>query len=418
MRDIGIIGAGQAGLQLGFMLLQKGYGVTVYSDRTAEQIFNARLTSTAAQFGRASSYERELGIDFLDPKGHVLAGGDLDVCPAPGQRALSVRGRISTPGFSQDGRAKYARWLSEFERRGGGVVVKPVDPEALEAIATKHELVLVSTGRNSFPQLFERDSERSPHIKPQRNLAAMIVEGMEPIHETAFPALKFILTPGHGEYFSMPFHDRLRGPLHCLLFEAVPGGAMDRFRGATDRHALMERARGIVRDYSPWIADRLKHTRVVDESSWLTGGFTPTVRKPVGTLPSGRPVMGLGDAVVLNDPVAGQGLNCAAKMAHHVGEAIVERGAKPFTAGWMRDTFEQFWHSDAQYITAFSNMLLEPPPPHVQQLLGAATEVPAVGDMFFGNFAEPQNFWPWIMSPAATEAHVQRMSGAAPKTQA
>jgi 2-polyprenyl-6-methoxyphenol hydroxylase-like FAD-dependent oxidoreductase len=128
--------------------------------------------------------------------------------------------------------------------------------------------------------------------------------------------------------------------------------------------------------------------------------------------------MGLGDAVVLNDPVAGQGLNCAAKMAHHVGEAIVKHGAEPFTADWMRGTFEQFWHSDAQYITAFSNMLLEPPPPHVQQLLGAATGVPAVADMFFGNFAEPQDFWPWITSPAATEAHVQRLSGAAPHPQA
>jgi NADPH-dependent glutamate synthase beta subunit-like oxidoreductase len=46
MRNIGIIGAGQAGLQLGFMLLAKGYSVTVYSDRSAEQIFNARLSAT------------------------------------------------------------------------------------------------------------------------------------------------------------------------------------------------------------------------------------------------------------------------------------------------------------------------------------------------------------------------------------
>jgi hypothetical protein len=41
-------------LQLGFMLLEKAYSVTVYSDRSAEQVFNARLASTAAQFGRAS----------------------------------------------------------------------------------------------------------------------------------------------------------------------------------------------------------------------------------------------------------------------------------------------------------------------------------------------------------------------------
>jgi 2-polyprenyl-6-methoxyphenol hydroxylase-like FAD-dependent oxidoreductase len=412
MRNVGIIGAGQAGLQLGFMLLEKAYSVTVYSDRTSEQLFNARLTSTAAQFGRASAYERELGIDFLDPEGHVLAGVDLDVCPAPGQRALSVRGRLSTPGFAMDGRAKYARWLSEFERRGGNVVVGPVDAQALEAIASRHELVLVSSGRNSFTQLFERDHGRSTHATPQRNLAAMIVEGMPPLYESSFPALKFTLTPGHGEYFCMPFHDRIRGPLHSLLFEAIPGGPMDRFTGVADGRDAMERACGIVRDYSPWIAERMKNARVVDESSWLAGAFTPTVRKPVGTLPSGRQVMGLGDAVILNDPIAGQGLNCAAKMAHHVGEAILAHGGEPFTAGWMRETFERFWHSDGQYITMFSNMLLEPPAPHVQQLLGAATEVPAVAEMFFSNFTEPQDFWPWILSPAETEAQVLRASGA------
>jgi 2-polyprenyl-6-methoxyphenol hydroxylase-like FAD-dependent oxidoreductase len=412
MRDVGIIGAGQAGLQLGFMLLEKAYSVTVYSDRSAEQVFNARLASTAAQFGRASGYERALGLDFLDPKDHVLAGADLDVCPAPGQRALSVRGRMSTPGFAMDGRAKYARWLAEFERRGGRVVVGAVDAgAALEEIAAKHELVLVSSGRNSFTRLFERDAGRSAHAKPQRNLTAMIVGGLEPLYDSSFPALKFVLTPGHGEYFSMPYHDRIRGPLHALLFEAIPGGPMDRFAGVTDGPELMERARALVRDYSPWIEDRMRHAYVVDESSWLSGSFTPTVRKPVATLPSGRQVMGLGDTVILNDPIAGQGLNCAAKMAHHVGKAILAHGREAFTAGWMRETFERFWHSEGQYITMFTNMLLEPPAPHVQQLLGAATEVPAVADMFFSNFAEPQDFWPWIMSPADTEAQVRRVSG-------
>jgi 2-polyprenyl-6-methoxyphenol hydroxylase-like FAD-dependent oxidoreductase len=410
MRNIGIIGAGQAGLQLGFMLLAKDYAVTVYSDRSAEQIFNARLSATAAQFGRPSSYERELGIDFWNPGGHVLAGGDLDVCPAPGQRAISVRGRISTPGFAVDGRVKYARWLAEFGRRGGTVVIGDVDLAALETIASKHELVLVSTGRNSFTQLFERDPGRSPHSAPQRHLAAMIVEGMQALCESPFSAIKFVLTPGHGEYFSMPYHDRIRGPLHCLLFEAIPGGDMDRFAGVSDRRDLMDRARRIVQDYSPWIAERLKDARVVDESSWLTGGFTPTVRKPVGTLPSGVQVMGLGDAVILNDPVAGQGLNCAAKMAHHVGAAILTHAREPFTGQWMHETFEGFWHSDAQYITAFTNMLLQPPPPHVEQLLGAASQLPAVANMFFDNFAEPQDFWPWVMSPDGTASKIHQLS--------
>lgn len=413
MRNIGIIGAGQAGLQLGFTLLAKGYSVTVYSDRTPEQIFNGKLTATPYLFGRAYEYERELGLDFWDPRGHFSQGGDLDVCSAPGQRALNVQGRILSPGIALDLRVKYARWLAEFERRGGTVVIDDMDEEELDALAPQHELVLVSTGRNSFTHLFERDLERSPHTRPARHLTAMILRGMKPLNDSPFPALKFILTPGHGEYFSMPYYDRIRGPLYCILIEAIPGQGMDRFWGITNTREVMARARDLIRDYSPWLAERVKDAAIVDESSWLTGAVTPTVRKPVGTLPSGRQVMGLGDAIILNDPIAGQGLNCAAKMAHHVAEAILAHGAEPFSGDWMRQTFESFWQHEGQYITAFTNMLLQPPPPHVQQLLGAASQVPALADTFFDNFGAPQRFFPWITSPEETQALVQRTSATA-----
>lgn len=57
MRNVGIVGAGQVGLQRGFMLLAGDYCVTLYPDRTLDQIFTAKLATTAAQFGRASMYE-------------------------------------------------------------------------------------------------------------------------------------------------------------------------------------------------------------------------------------------------------------------------------------------------------------------------------------------------------------------------
>ena len=77
-RNIGIIGAGQAGLLLGFELLAKGYAVTIYSDRTAEQIFNSRLTATTYLFGRCHGYEKALGINFWDGQGEYAAGGARD----------------------------------------------------------------------------------------------------------------------------------------------------------------------------------------------------------------------------------------------------------------------------------------------------------------------------------------------------
>ena len=46
MRKIAIIGGGQSGLQLALGLQQNNYDVTVVSNRTPEQVFNGRVTSS------------------------------------------------------------------------------------------------------------------------------------------------------------------------------------------------------------------------------------------------------------------------------------------------------------------------------------------------------------------------------------
>ena len=51
MRNIAIIGSGQAGLLAAHGLINAGYRVTLYSDRTADQWLNeSRPTGTAARF--------------------------------------------------------------------------------------------------------------------------------------------------------------------------------------------------------------------------------------------------------------------------------------------------------------------------------------------------------------------------------
>jgi len=47
----------------------------------------------------------------------------------------------------------------------------------------------------------------------------------------------------------------------------------------------------------------------------MAGCLTPCVRQTVLKLPSGQKVFGIADAIVLNDLIAGQGSNCAAKCA-------------------------------------------------------------------------------------------------------
>jgi hypothetical protein len=59
------------------------------------------------------------------------------------------------------------------------------------------------------------------------------------------------------------------------------------------------------------------------------------VRRPVARLPSGAPVLGMADAVVLNDPITGQGSNNAAKRAELYLAGILEHGDDPFSAEWV-----------------------------------------------------------------------------------
>lgn len=60
MRTITIVGAGQAGLQLGIGLLKKGYSVKIISNRTGEEIAKGKVLSSQSMYDMALSHEREL----------------------------------------------------------------------------------------------------------------------------------------------------------------------------------------------------------------------------------------------------------------------------------------------------------------------------------------------------------------------
>jgi hypothetical protein len=133
----------------------------------------------------------------------------------------------------------------------------------------------------------------------------------------------------------------------------------------------------------------------------LAGRFAPTVRKPVCKLPSGRLAFGMADVVVLNDPITGQGSNTASKAARVYMDSILERGSKPFDASWMQQTFNTFWNY-AQWVVTWTNSLLTPPPSHILQLMGAASQIPALARRISNGFNNPPDYHPWWFDP--TEA--------------
>jgi hypothetical protein len=76
-----------------------------------------------------------------------------------------------------DQRTKNARWLDEFERRGGLLTVRAVTLEDLDAIQAKNDLTFVAAGKGAINALFARDESRSEHTQLPRKLAAVLMRG-------------------------------------------------------------------------------------------------------------------------------------------------------------------------------------------------------------------------------------------------
>jgi hypothetical protein len=410
MAKITIIGGGQSGLQLGIGLLQNGYDVTVVSDRTLEQIRDGRVASSQCMFATALDNERALGIDFWDDTCPPVEGIALAVPhpEIPGAKAIDWGARLDRVAQSVDQRVKFPRWMEHFAASGGELVFHEASVDDLERYAGDSDLVVVAAGKGAIAQFFERDAERSQFDQPMRALALTYVTGMTPRPE--FSAVCFNIIPGVGEYFVFPALTT-SGDCEIMVFEGVPGGPMDCWADVTTPAEHLAKSKWILETFMPWEAERCGAIELTDDLGILSGRFPPTVRKPVGLLPSGHPVLGMADAVLLNDPITGQGSNNASKGAAIYLQSILERGEGPFDAIWMQETFERLW-SYAEKVVGWTNALLLPPPPHVLNVLGAAGQFPAVAHRFANGFDNPPEFYDWFMDPGKAEAYLAEVAAA------
>ncbi|MFF9479501.1 styrene monooxygenase/indole monooxygenase family protein [Streptomyces sp. NPDC014733] len=405
MRKITIVGAGQAGLQLGIGLIDHGYDVTVVSNRTGEQIREGRVMSSQAMFGTALAHERDLGLDFWGDACPAIAGLGVNIADGQGGRALSFDARLDATARSIDQRVKMPLWMGEFARRGGRLEIREAGIADLERYAAESDLVIVAAGKGSIAGLFERDAQRSPFAAPQRALALTYVTGMTPLpHRTG---VSFNVIPGVGEYFTMPSLTTT-GPCDIMFFEGIPGGPLDRFDGLAPEQQLAT-FQELLRTYVPWEAERCTDLALTDAGGTLAGRFAPTVRRPVATLPSGAQVLGLADVLVLNDPVTGQGSNNASKCAASYLASILDHGDRPYDAAFMELAFGRFW-DNAQSATAWTNAMLGAPPQHVLELFGAASVNPRVASRFVNGFDDPRDFFHWFMDPVAAQNYLASVS--------
>jgi flavin reductase (DIM6/NTAB) family NADH-FMN oxidoreductase RutF len=193
------------------------------------------------------------------------------------------------------------------------------------------------------------------------------------------------------------------GPCDIFVVEGVPGGPLDCWEDVRSCDQHLERLRRALADHFPQEAERVARAELADDNAVLRGRFTPVVRSPVATLPSGAQVLGMADAVVLNDPLTSQGANNATKSAATYLDAILAQEGD-FDPDWMRRTFEGFWAGWASWATAWTGSWLRPAQPHQRKVVDAAAVHPGVAARIVAGFDDARLFHPWWFDAPAADA--------------
>ncbi len=422
-RSVAIIGSGQVGLLTAHELVQLGYKVTVYSNRSAEDwLHRCSPTGSAVRFGDALEWERRLGLDYFERDAPDIQGAHVTFCPRAGNRLATLAGRFDRPAQAVDLRLQCHRWMNELEARGGSIEIADITVERLDEIAAEHELTIVAAGKGPLGRLFQRNPERSVYQSPQRNLVMLIVEGPNMGFDgIPYLPVKINLLAEHGEVFFSPYFHRDHGPAWNVLIEAKPGGALDRFTEVRTPNQALAHVKDIIRELLPWDWEWARDMEVADERGWLAGRVTPAVRAAVGRLPSGRVVTPLGDTSMSVDPVAGQGSNNGYRMARSLIQRIVAREDHDFDSQWMERSFEDFYRTTGSAANRFTNTLLEPLNRAGQELLiaqygsdGTDTRDPgrqAIADAIAQNFCDPTSMTDLFHDVRAARRFIAKATG-------
>jgi hypothetical protein len=399
--SIGIVGAGVAGLHLGLFLRQHDVPVTIYSDRTAQEIADGRIQNTVAHHNTTVQREQALGIDFWDSAdyGYVAHyhyfGGD---------QPLYFRGDFNNPSSSIDYRLYLPRLTEAYEERGGTLIVRSVEPADVDVFSREHDLMVVCSGRSGLAGMFAPRSAKSPYARPQRRLCGGHYHGIartEPI------AVSMAVSPGNGELLELPMLSR-EGPITVLLFESIPGGAQELLTDLSydeDPQLFDRTVLAIVRDHYPMTFERVDPAAfgLTGPLDLLQGGVTPIVREDYVRLETGKYALAVGDAHVVVDPIVGQGANLASYSAWRVGEAIVSDYSydERFCQRVVRSREERIIGC-----SDWVNFMLAPPAPHLLELVGAMAQHKPVCDEFTHNFNQPEKQWDILATPERTRAFI------------
>lgn len=401
MGHIGIIGAGTAGLQLALLLQRNGVDATLYAERTADDVRNGRLPNTVIHHYRTRARERALDVNHWDETGIDIDGHWHYV---PGAQPLSFPGYFEGTSLGVDYRLYQSALLEDFENRGGRVTYGAVHVDDIRSLGSRHELLVVCTGRGGFGDLFPPIAGRSPFTTPARSICAGLYTGVSHDNDKHYVTLS--LAPPHGEFIEAPMLT-FDGNVSVILFECIPGGdfevlAQTPYADGPETHtrAVLE----LVRKYNPPIYERIDPQAfgVVGPHDILQGAVTPTVRQSHARLDDGTYAIALGDAHVTIDPVCGLGANAASAAAFVLGETILE--GLPFDDEFCR-IVDQRRMPRILGSFDFTNFMLKPAP-YLFDVVGAMSVTPVIADDFTEGFTEAERQWRNMSSAGAAAAYL------------
>lgn len=288
------------------------------------------------------------------------------------------------------------RWMDYFQQCGGKIEIEDAGIATLERLSLSNDLVIVATGKGEICQIFPRNAERSTWSQPSRSVALGYVKQLRPTESG--PRLSININPGVGEMGTFPGISR-NGVCEVFTLEAVPGGPMDCWDEVRTPQEHIELCETLIRRRFPLEAERIAgRLELIDDQAVLRGRITPTVRDPIGNLPNGQFVLGLGDVLVLNDPITGQGSNNASRCAKIYLEEI-DRRASGFDREWAQGLFAKYWDS-ARWVADFTNMALNPPA-YMMEVFQSAQNSPDLGNVLANSFSDPSTLADWYFEESA-----------------
>lgn len=401
-RSVAVIGAGLAGASAALGFLNAGFNVTLYSDRDRRGLRDdVPPTGSAVYFGKSREADARIIEDLygeetlttgLSTRLHTGYGDErgevLEFDPEFGYFAQAV-----------DVRLRAADRIDRFVQRGGVFEVRTVTVDDVDAIAGKHDLTLVATGKGGLVSLFPVDEERTVYRTPQRSLLLVTLQAKGDSPDFGYRTQNgrvhnlFNLHTDFGEAWLGPFLHKDAGPSWSFLGFAKPGSPWEKhFTLATDVHSARRAVVDFYREYFPNEAPEVEKLEAIDSDphSWLRGAVTPTVRRAVGTTSSGHAVAAIGDAAIAFDPLAGQGAqNAIVQVAALVAAAASHKGE--FSADWLREQFDTHWEERGNAAAEVTRLFLGDPKyaAHAELLFPAAAVSERVAAALFGFLSEP-----------------------------